>query len=165
MCSGKIDINWLFNEAKSDCWMMLFTGTEDHVSIGIGDVDSVLSGRTQESGGSCTGVGGSGRLHTVTVHMEQDRSSQGSTKALAGSLLNYEPKWIFNSRWRFLSSIRQQKMSLWEELPFEFGKVFFIVRPRSHHRVWQGRINVDKLHDDDLHLWRSFVIIGQLTKF
>lgn len=62
------------------------------MSIGIGDVDSVMSGRTQESGGSCAGAVGTGRLHTVTVHMEQDCASQGSMRALAGSLLNYEPK-------------------------------------------------------------------------
>ncbi|XP_022692095.1 E3 ubiquitin-protein ligase RNF19A-like [Varroa jacobsoni] len=69
------------------------SGTEDHISISVGDVDSVLSGRTQESGGggSCAGASGSGRLHTVTVHMEQDRANQDSTRALAGSLLNYDP--------------------------------------------------------------------------
>lgn len=72
---------------------IFFSGTEDHISISVGDVDSVLSGRTQESGGggSCAGASGSGRLHTVTVHMEQDRANQDSTRALAGSLLNYDP--------------------------------------------------------------------------
>ncbi|XP_018496350.1 E3 ubiquitin-protein ligase RNF19B, partial [Galendromus occidentalis] len=60
----------------------------DHVSItmasggnGGGDVDSVVSGKTLESG----------RLQTVQVQIEQDdKASQGSTRALAGSLLNYE---------------------------------------------------------------------------